>query len=182
VTASVRIVAIVGNPRAGSRTRLTTEAVLAGIAGLAASAGRTVESTTIELADLASELFAYPSACVEIALETATSATVLVVASPTYKATYTGLLKVFLDRMPSNALDGVVAVPLMLGGAPNHLLAVDVHLRPVLLELGASTPTRGLFVQESELDHLEGIVAEWCAASRLSLSPAFTAANAAADG
>jgi len=77
--------------------------------------------------------------------------------------------------MGSNALDGVVGVPLMLGGAPNHLLAVDVHLRPVLLELGATCPTRGLFVQESELERLDEIVETWCAASRPSLLPALTA-------
>ena len=130
---------------------------------------------TIDLADLANELFSYPSATVDAALAMATSATVLVVASPTYKATYTGLLKVFLDRLPGNALDGVVAVPMMLGGAPNHLLAVDVHLRPVLLELGATCSTRGLFVQESELDGIDDVVANWCDGSRAALLAAVQA-------
>ena len=174
MSGAVRIVAVVGNPRAGSRTRLVAEAFAAGIARLAEAEGQAVEISTVELADLAPELFAYPSANVDAALASATSADVLVVASPTYKATYTGLLKVFLDRMGSNALDGVVAVPLMLGGAPNHLLAVDVHLRPVLLELGATCPTRGLFVQESELEQLDAIVEGWCAASRAALRPALT--------
>ena len=171
---AVSIVALVGNPRAGSRTRLVAEAFVAGIARLAEPAEQAIETATIDLADLAPELFTYPSATVDAALATATGARVLVVASPTYKATYTGLLKVFLDRMGSNALDGVIAVPLMLGGAPNHLLAVDVHLRPVLLELGATCPTRGLFVQESELDRLDEIVEAWCSASRPSLLPALT--------
>jgi FMN reductase len=169
MTDAVRIVAVVGNPRAGSRTRLAAEAVVAGIARLAESAGRAVEASTIDLANLASELFSYPSTAVDAALESARAATVLVVASPTYKATYTGLLKVFLDRLPGGGLDGVVAIPMMLGGAPNHLLAVDVHLRPVLLELGATCSTRGLFVQESELDALDAVVESWCAGSRASL-------------
>ena len=123
MTEAVKIVAVVGNPRAGSRTRLAAEAVVAGIARLAESTAQAVETSTIDLADLASELFSYPSAAVDAALEAVRSSTVLVVASPTYKATYTGLLKVFLDRLPGGGLDGVVAVPMMLGGAPNHLLA-----------------------------------------------------------
>jgi FMN reductase len=73
-----------------------------------------------------------------------------VVASPTYKATYTGLLKLFLDRIPGGALAGVTAVPLMLGGHWRHALAADLLLKPVLVELGATCPTRGLFLPESE--------------------------------
>jgi FMN reductase len=71
---------------------------------------------------------------------------VVVVASPTYKAAYTGLLKVFLDRFPSDGLAGVVAVPLMLGAGPAHALAPEHTLRPVLVELGATVPTRGLYL------------------------------------
>ena len=175
MTDAVSIVAVVGNPRANSRTRLAAEAVVAGITKLAQTAGRRVEATTIDLADLAPELFSYPSATVDAALESVRAATVLVVASPTYKATYTGLLKVFLDRLPGGGLDGVVAVPMMLGGAPNHLLAVDVHLRPVLLELGATCSTRGLFVQESELDGLGVVVEGWIAGSRAALLAAVQA-------
>jgi FMN reductase len=173
----VSIVALVGNPRVGSRTSLAAEAFVAGIAKLAQEAGVTAETSTIELAALAPELFVYPSEAVDAAVAQAVGATVLVVASPTFKATYTGLLKVFLDRVPSYGLEGVVAVPLMLGGAPNHMLAVDVHLRPVLLEAWATCPTRGLFVQESELERLDEIVGTWCAASRAALLPVLTTAR-----
>ena len=89
------------------------------------------------------------------------AADVLVVASPTYKATYSGLLKLFLDRIPTGALNGTRAVPVLLGGAPNHQLAVDVHFTPLLLELGASVPARGLFVLESELDGFAAMATEW---------------------
>jgi FMN reductase len=173
MSGAVRIVTIVGNPRVHSRTRLAAEAVAGGIAHVAESAGRAPERITFDLADLAPELFNYPSTTVEGALDTVRGATVLVVASPTYKATYTGLLKVFLDRLPGNALEGIVAVPMMLGGAPNHLLAVDVFLRPVLLELGATCSTRGLFVQESELEALDTVVERFCSANRAALRAAF---------
>jgi FMN reductase len=79
----------------------------------------------------------------------------VVVASPTYKATYTGLLKAFLDRFPHQGLGGVTAVPLMLGGSPAHTLAIEHGLRPLLVELGASVPTGGLYVLDSEHDRPE---------------------------
>ena len=73
------------------------------------------------------------------------------------------MLKAFLDRYGSNGLAGVVAVPVMTGGWPGHLLAVEVHLRPVLVELGAAVPARGLYVTEPELPELDAVVAKWAA-------------------
>ena len=89
--------------------------------------------------------------------------TILIFASPTYKAAYTGLLKAFLDRYQNNGLAGVTAVPVMTGGWPGHLLAVEVHLRPVLIELGATVPARGLYVTEPELADLDTAVGKWSA-------------------
>jgi FMN reductase len=66
------------------------------------------------------------------------------VASPTYKATYPGLLKSFLDWFSTTGLAGVTVVPVMVGAAAQHALAVKTHLRPLLVELGATVPTRGL--------------------------------------
>ncbi|GMA86652.1 hypothetical protein GCM10025868_19020 [Angustibacter aerolatus] len=60
----------------------------------------------------------------------------LVVATPTYKGAYTGLLKSFLDHVGADALAGAVAVPVTTVGGPAHTLAADVHLRPLLLEPG----------------------------------------------
>jgi FMN reductase len=164
-SAPLRITTIVGNPRVGSRTSLAAEAVAGSLEHLARGAGREVETQVVELAELMGELFAFPSEPSDAAVALARSSDLLVVASPTYKATYTGLLKTFFDRFGSNALAGVVAIPLMLGGAPVHTLAVDTHLHPLLLELGASCPTRGLFVLESELEQLDAVVESWRAAN-----------------
>jgi FMN reductase len=46
-----------------------------------------------------------------------------------------------------------------------------VHFTPLLLELGADVPVRGLFVLESELDRFDETAAAW--ASRA--APAFRA-------
>lgn len=67
----------------------------------------------------------------------------------------------FLDRFGAGSLQGVVAIPLLVGGAPGHALAVEVHLRPLLVELGASCVTPGLFVLESTIGDLDAQLDPW---------------------
>jgi FMN reductase len=84
------------------------------------------------------------------------AADAVVVATPIYKASYSGLLKVFLDLLPQRALDGKVVLPLATGGTVAHLLAIDYGLRPVLVSLGAAHITAGRFVLDQHIDHLSG--------------------------
>ncbi len=56
-----------------------------------------------------------------------------------------------LDRFSSDGLRGI-AVPLMLGAGPGHALAPELTLRPVLTEIGASVPVRGLYVLDATYD------------------------------
>ena len=130
---------VVGNPKPGSRTLGVATAVAEAVR---TTLGETGEPAVIDLATFGPELLEWESPRVAEALRAVASSSVAVVASPTYKATYTGLLKVFLDRYGSNGLAGVVAIPVMTGAAPIHALAPEVHLRPLLVELGASVPTR----------------------------------------
>jgi FMN reductase len=158
----MQIVLVVGNPKAASRTRRVAEAV-----GAAIAAGLPGEPTVtvIELADVAGRLFDWEATDVAELNATVAGADVVVTACPTYKATYTGLLKAFLDRYGSNGLAGVTAVPVMVGAAPIHALAPEVYLRPLLVELGASVPSRGLYVLESQLDELASVVDAWAVAA-----------------
>ncbi|MDX5310619.1 MAG: NAD(P)H-dependent oxidoreductase, partial [Rhodococcus sp. (in: high G+C Gram-positive bacteria)] len=69
---------------------------------------------------------------------------------PTFKATYTGILKLLLDQFATgDGLRDVTAVTLMLGAGPAHAMAPDLLLKPVLVELGATTPAPGLYLLES---------------------------------
>ena len=156
------IVTVVGNPRPGSRT---LGAAVAATDAIAARLGHPGAREVIDLSALAPALLQPAAgASLETALELLTSASVAVLASPTYKATYTGLLKVFLDRLPPNALAGTAALPILVMGHPKHALAVEVHFRPLLVELGAFVPTPGLALLESELPELDaddGPLARW---------------------
>ena len=127
---------------------------------------------TIDVADVAGSLFRFPDAEIDALLDRVASADVLIVASPTYKATYTGLLKAFLDRYGANGLAGVTAVPLLTIGGPGHALAVEHGLRPLLVELRASTPTRGIAFPAGDTDRREEIVASWLEAEWPRLAPA----------
>ncbi|MFG2003514.1 NAD(P)H-dependent oxidoreductase [Spirillospora sp. NPDC048911] len=173
---TVSFVVIIGNPRSGSRT---ATAAIAAARAVAAAAGIAADPEIIDLSALGPRLLrAEPSAAVEDALAQVLSADVILVASPTYKGTYTGLLKVFLDRVPGGALAGKAALPLLLLGAPRHALAVEVHLRPLLVELGASVPTPGLALLETQLDRLDSLVAEWAAQISPAVRGALTAGAA----
>ncbi|MDM8083461.1 NAD(P)H-dependent oxidoreductase [Cellulomonas cellasea] len=151
------VLPVVGNPRPGSRTRLAAEALAQAIADRLGSP----LAPTIDLADLAPEVFAPVRPGVDDALRRLSSAQVAVIATPVYKASYTGLLKSFLDLYGSDGLRGLVAVPLVVSGNPAHALAGEVHLRPLLVELGASVPTRALALTESQLGALDSVVGAW---------------------
>jgi FMN reductase len=76
----------------------------------------------------------------------------VIIASPVYKAAYSGLLKAFLDLLPQLALRNKVVLPLMTGGTLAHVLALDYGLRPVLQSLDPRLVVSGLFVLDKWLD------------------------------
>jgi FMN reductase len=75
----------------------------------------------------------------------------IIIATPIFKASYSGLLKIFLDLLPQYALAGKAILPIATGGSMAHLLALDYGLRPVLQSMGARHIVQSLFVPESEM-------------------------------
>lgn len=153
------VVVVSGNPREGSRTLGAAQQVAAGVA---AHVGGMV-TATIDLATIAGEILTSDHPRADAARTTLAGADVAVVATPVYKASYTGLLKAFLDLYGPDGLAGVVVVPLVVSGNPAHALVGEVHLRPVLVELGAVVPTRALSVTEADLADLAPVVDAWLA-------------------
>lgn len=152
---------VVGNPKARSRTLDVARAVAEAAASAAGIEGAGVERVEVDLADLGPHLFDWSAADVRAAVDAIADTSLLVVASPTYKASYTGLLKSFLDWYGTTGLSGITTIPVMVGAAPGHALAVEVHLRPLLVEIGATLPTRGLYVTEDHLDDLDAVLDAW---------------------
>ena len=75
----------------------------------------------------------------------------VIIATPIYKAAYTGLLKSFLDLLPQKALLGKVILPIATGGTIAHLLAIDYALKPVLSELGARHLLGGVYAVDKQI-------------------------------
>jgi FMN reductase len=172
----IKILSVVGNPKAGSRTLQVAGEVALQIRSGLASNGIAASTESIDLAVLGAALMDWESPVADAAVKSLGAADLLIVASPTYKATYAGLLKLFLDRLPYNGLAGRTAVPVMVAAAPIHALAVELHLRPLLVELGASCPTRGLAVLESQLPEVPVVIAKWLEGAMASLTAALATA------
>ncbi len=170
------VVVLSGNPRPGSRTAAAAEALgryLAGALGPRTGADAT-PVVTIDLTTLGAELHASDHPAADAALRAVAAADLVVVATPVHKASFTGLLKSFLDLYGSRGLAGVVAVPLVVPGDPAHTLVGEVHLRPVLVELGAVVPTRSLVVTAADLGELPERIAAWWALDGTALRRALT--------
>jgi len=130
---------VVGNPKAKSRTLDAGILVAQKLTGGA-------PDVVIDVIELGAGLLGFGDPKVDAAIKDVLSSNVVIVASPTFKATYTGLLKIFLDQFPADSLAGITAFPVMLGAGPAHLLAPDWSLKPVLVELGAICPAVGLYL------------------------------------
>jgi FMN reductase len=135
-------VVVVGNPKVGSRTRQAAELVVERLTGAPPDA-------VIEVAELGPALLGWGDPAVEAAKQTVVDADLVVFATPTYKATYTGLIKLFLDQFSAGELHGTTAIALMLGAGPQHALAGEQTLKPVLVEIGCSCPTPALYLLDS---------------------------------
>ncbi|WP_460852728.1 NADPH-dependent FMN reductase [Nocardioides montaniterrae] len=149
---------VVGNPKPESRTLQAATYVARELAGAE-------PEIVVDLATLGAELLDQVSPTVTDLVDRIGKADLVVVASPTYKGTYTGLLKLFLDRFAGGSGLTGLAVPFQLGGSPAHALAPELSLRPVLTELGATVPGRGLYILDSAYD-APGAYRAWLEATR----------------
>jgi FMN reductase len=75
-------------------------------------------------------------------LEEMSAARPLVLVTPIYRATYSGILKVLFDQFGPDALRGVPCILAATAGSPAHELALDTGLRSLVASLGGwSVPT-----------------------------------------
>jgi FMN reductase len=107
------------------------------------------------------DLVGVPSAGVAQLVDTVVAADVVVLATPVSRASFTGVLKLFLDRLPDAALDATVVVPVTLSRDPAERSAADLQLRPVLTSLGASLPVPSFVADESDLADIALLADAW---------------------
>jgi FMN reductase len=166
-----KIVVVSGNPRAGSRTLGLATAVGSAIGSAAGSAAGSAvdlaavdEPGVVDVGALGAGLLVPGDPATAAAVQALKDADLLIVATPTYKGSYTGILKVLLDQLPANALAGKRAVPVAIAGVAPQAIAAEALLRQLLIELGAEVIEPGLPVVEADLSESATVAEKYAAA------------------
>ena len=147
------ITCIVGSPSFPSRTAF----VASWVGSHLARGGHHVE--TISVRDLpAEDLLRARIDSPEIASAAAAveKADGVIVATPIYKASFSGMVKTFLDLLPQFALRGKSVLPIATGGGSAHILALDYGLRPVLMSLDPAHVAPSFVVVEGGVPARQG--------------------------
>ncbi len=152
------VAVVVGNPKVGSRTLVAAVYVAKSLTGHE-------PDLVVDLATLGPTILDWGDADVASLVGQGGRVDLVVFASPTYKGTYTGLLKLFLDRFAGGTGLSGMAIPFLVGASPAHALASELTLRPVLTEIGGVVPGRGLFVIDTDYDDPAAYDA-WLAATK----------------
>ncbi|MCO5089733.1 FMN reductase [Bosea sp. (in: a-proteobacteria)] len=150
--ADLRITGFSGNPARPSRTRalVTTvaETAAARLGGEAAIHDLVDLSPSLGTARRLSELDPQARGIVEAIL----AADVLVVASPTYKGSYSGLFKHLFDLIDPLALAGKPVILAATGGGDRHALVVEHQLRPLFGFFAVHSAPTALYAAERDIE------------------------------
>jgi FMN reductase len=143
----LRAVGISGSPRAPSKSKTLTEHFLDALKHLGC------DTRLIDVATLPAEALVVreTSADIDDAIAAVGQAQVVVASSPTYRATYTGVLKCFFDLMPQGHLAGKVCVGLQTGIASAHALSPEYGLRPLFASL-EGLPALTIYATDAEFE------------------------------
>jgi FMN reductase len=144
---AMSIVAISGSPSDNSRSAALLRHVLTRFADGAARSEivlRDLPPAALVRADV-------DDPAIRRAREQVASARLVLIATPIYKAAYSGLLKIFLDLLPQDGLRGKTVLAVGTGGSAAHLLALDYTLKPVLAALGARHILDTIYAVDAQL-------------------------------
>jgi len=138
-------VAISGSPRAPSKSKTLADLLLRRFA----EGG--CETAMIDCATLPAEALIARAQEGEMddAIALVGRARIVVAATPTYRALYTGVLKAFFDLMPQGHLRGKVCLPVQTGASNAHFLAIEYGLRP-LFESLEGLPVPGVYATDEQ--------------------------------
>jgi FMN reductase len=139
---------IAGSPSATSRTARLAALVGERLTRLDIETSQ-LDVRTLPAEDLLHARFDAPAIVESLARVAAASG--VVIATPVYKAAYSGVLKAFLDLLPQFGLREKVVLPLATGGTVAHVLSIDYALRPVLSSLDPLHVVAGLFVLDKQI-------------------------------
>lgn len=166
----MRIVVVSAGLSVPSSTRLLGDR-LAAVAAPAATApepGR-ADVRVVELRDLAVEIAhtftnGFPGPALAEAFDAVTGADGLIVVTPVFSASYSGLFKSFFDALSSTDPDALAGTPVLIaatGGSARHSLVLDHALRPLFAYLRAVVVPTGVYAASEDwgAEGLDGRIA-----------------------
>lgn len=119
-----------------------------------------VVTEVIEVREIAHDLtnhvltgFASPQ--LQVRLDAITEADALIVSTPIYTASYSGLFKMLVDVLPADSLRGKPVLLGATGGTARHSLAIDHALRPLFAYLGALVAPVAVFAASEDWGSVE---------------------------
>ncbi|MEU3421335.1 FMN reductase [Streptomyces murinus] len=133
-----------------SSTRLLADRLAAAVADRTA-----VDTEVIELRDLAVEIAhqftsGFPGKALAAAQDAVTEADGLIVVTPVFSASYSGLFKSFFDVLDKDALTGKPVLIAATGGTARHSLVLDHALRPLFSYLRAVVVPTGVYAASED--------------------------------
>ncbi|KAB1986979.1 FMN reductase [Streptomyces triticiradicis] len=135
-----------------SSTRLLGDRLAAATAGRASGE---VDLRVVELRDLAVEIAhnftnGFPGRALSAAIDDVTSADGLIVVTPVFSASYSGLFKSFFDVLDKDALAGRPVLIAATGGTGRHSLVLEHALRPLFAYLRAVVVPTGVYAASED--------------------------------
>lgn len=146
----IKVVGVSGSLAAPSRTRALVEQVLA-----RASHCTPGKVDLIDIAEIARDVgsavaFDQIPAIVAEAHRKLAEADLIVLGTPVYKASYTGMLKHFFDLIDPKQLNGKVAILVATGGSDQHASVLEYQLRPLASFFGVVTTPTAIYARDNE--------------------------------
>jgi FMN reductase len=155
MASSRKLVAVSAGLQVPSSTRLLTDRLVAATERHLRDAGIEPVTTVIELRDHAQDLSnhlvtGFPSPTLQAAIDAVIRADGLIVASPIFNASYSGLFKTFFDVIEHGSLEGRPVLLAATGGTARHSLALEHALRPLFSYLGADTVRTAVYAASED--------------------------------
>ncbi|EEF25136.1 FMN reductase, putative [Ricinus communis] len=151
----LKVTAVSGSYKLPSRTAALVEAITQQL-----GKQLPIDLHLIELSEISSSLVASydPKALplkVQKDIQAIETADLLVVATPVYRASYTGLFKHLFDLVDYEALVDVPVLLAATGGSERHALIIDHELRPLFSFFQALTLPIGVYATEADFENYQ---------------------------
>lgn len=144
-----------------STTRQVADSIASAVTAAVSARGESLQVEVIELRELVNDLgrsltTGMSSPALDQVKEKVSASDGLVVVTPVFKASYSGLFKTFFDVLDRNALNGMPVIIAATAGTARHSLVLDYALRPLMTYMRAFVVPTGVFAATDDFGSKDG--------------------------